>query len=452
LLSGTDLVLASPSPHPWYGHIWFLPLDVVATPTARLTLDAQWDADVWPADLGVPLTLSVHNAGPWNAHDVIVQLPPDSETTFTNVTVVPASLNAVRIGDQLTIPLLPPNVTASLTLGFAGRSELGAYAPSFSVAASSPSNPPPPAPVSPIIRIVEPPTLSVEPPAPVTEGDSGGTLVPVTLVLSPQSIAPVRLRLETVAGTATAGTDFNNLSTMITISAGLTQHVRTVGIRGDLVPEPTEFLTVRVSEVTGARIQLPEASIAILDNDLPSVVAGTAEVVEGDTGTTLLQVPIQMSFPPLEGARLQFATQGGFATPGADYLPSFGSLTFDANRTNATLTFTILGDIQPELDETFHVVWFGGQGVRTGTDTALVVIRNDDPLPEFLTALIELGTNVSLQIPSLPGASYYLERADDATGPWAPLEPPVMGTGGFILLIDPAPPETRALYRVRQEP
>ena len=71
----------------------------------------------------------------------------------------------------------------------------------------------------------------------------------------------------TVAGTASAGSDFTSSFGVVTFAAGQTSKTFTVQIIGDKKAEPTETFTVVLSGVTGATIADGTGVVTITDND-----------------------------------------------------------------------------------------------------------------------------------------------------------------------------------------
>jgi hypothetical protein len=81
----------------------------------------------------------------------------------------------------------------------------------------------------------------------VAEGDSETRQVSVTVNLSPPSGVTVTANYATVAGSATAGVDYDDVSGQIAIPAGATSGTIVVPIHGDRLDEGDETLQVRLS-------------------------------------------------------------------------------------------------------------------------------------------------------------------------------------------------------------
>ena len=79
-------------------------------------------------------------------------------------------------------------------------------------------------------------------------------------------------------------------------------------------------------------------------------------------------------------ATVQYATVAGTASPGADFTPISGSLTFAPGETAKPLSIPILGDAADEADETFTLTLSGAgaQSVLCDPVTGTATITDDD--------------------------------------------------------------------------
>src|SRR5437899_2425615 len=76
---------------------------------------------------------------------------------------------------------------------------------------------------------------------------------------------------------------------------------------------------------------------------------------EGDSGTTSFVFTVAVSGSPLSAVTVDWATGGGTATPVLDYVPANGTVSFSPGVTTKTVTILVVGDIDPETNETFFV-------------------------------------------------------------------------------------------------
>ena len=104
-----------------------------------------------------------------------------------------------------------------------------------------------------------------------------------------------------------------------------------------------------------------------------------AVLVEGDSGTRSLQVPIALSAPAASDVLINWSTvDTGSATGGVDYTSRSGTVKIAATKRSAYVTIPILPDTASEGNETFQIVVNSG-GVATVIDgIGLVTIRDDD--------------------------------------------------------------------------
>ena len=139
------------------------------------------------------------------------------------------------------------------------------------------------------------PSLSITAPAAVTEGDSGSTDMVFTVTLSPASGQQVTVDYGVDASsTATADTDFTDLSGTLTFAAGETSKPITVAVTGDAADEPDETVVLKLSNASNASIATATATGTITDDDEPEVhkekpaqAAARKEELAGLSRTTL---------------------------------------------------------------------------------------------------------------------------------------------------------------------
>lgn len=112
-----------------------------------------------------------------------------------------------------------------------------------------------------------PPTVSIAN-ATVAEGNSGTSTMAFTVSLSKAYDKTVSVGYATANGTATAGQDYTAASGTLTFAAGATSQQINVGIIGDTAVEPSETLTVTLSNPSGATIATATATGTITNDDV----------------------------------------------------------------------------------------------------------------------------------------------------------------------------------------
>jgi hypothetical protein len=135
--------------------------------------------------------------------------------------------------------------------------------------------------------------------ATVTEGDKGTANYTIPVTLSNPSTQTITVVATTVAGTATAGSDFVQSTSTLTFAPGVTSVNFTFGIVGDTVKENTETFTIQLSSPTGgATLGNGSGTITIIDNDgamlgAEDPPAGTAPIDRPLTSAALAPVLAQ---------------------------------------------------------------------------------------------------------------------------------------------------------------
>jgi hypothetical protein len=165
------------------------------------------------------------------------------------------------------------------------------------------------------------PTLAIGP-ASITEGNNGKKTVAVTVTLSAASTSTVTVNYATVAGTATAGTDFQSTSGTLSFAAGVTSRTINVTVNGDKVKESNETFSVVLSNASGATIGTGSATVTIVDDEnaltaaesAPQTLESTATISEADVARLAAEamrrwslVLDQASIATLRGVKIEIA-------------------------------------------------------------------------------------------------------------------------------------------------
>jgi hypothetical protein len=123
---------------------------------------------------------------------------------------------------------------------------------------------------------------------------------------------------------------------------------------------------------------------------LPRVVPGIATLVEGNSGTVTVQIPVTLSAPSTAVVTADWATLYGpgitppaAAQPGVDYAAASGTVTFAPGVTSTTIEITEFGDKDPEPDEQIIAGFSNATNATIGGFYGLGVgvITNDDQPP-----------------------------------------------------------------------
>jgi hypothetical protein len=188
----------------------------------------------------------------------------------------------------------------------------------------------------------------------VAEGDSETRQVSVTVNLSPPSGVTVTANYATVAGSATAGVDYDDVSGQIAIPAGATSGTIVVPIHGDRLDEGDETLQVRLSSPGRASLGRAAGVVTIQDDDISGVSIDDLTVSEVP-GTSTATFTVSLLPENSRTITVAYATRDGSAVAGEDYEPTSGTLTFSPGTTSLPVTVNIRGDSVPEDDESFFL-------------------------------------------------------------------------------------------------
>ncbi len=259
----------------------------------------------------------------------------------------------------------------------------------------------------------------------VAEGNSGVSTAEVTLILSQASPVPVSIGFSTVAGTATAGFDFEPTNGVVVFAPGERTNVVSVRILGDTVLEKDETLTLDFTVPAGVTAPAAATVITILNDDTIGVLAENAAYTEGDTGTNLVHFPVVLNAVAETVVEVGYSVHAGTATTGVDYIATSGVLVFAPGQTTSSIPISILGDRTLEPDETLTIEFSGRSQVILPLVNPTITIQNDDRAIVVAANIAypegNLGTNffqypVILEFASdLPVEVHYSLHASTAT-------------------------------------
>lgn len=109
-----------------------------------------------------------------------------------------------------------------------------------------------------------------------------------------------------------------------------------------------------------------------------SLNVSDAQVVEGNSGTTLANVVVSLSAPSTERVTGRLRTSDGTARISSDYLSRSGDISFAPGQTSRVVSITVNGDTMVEPDETFFVTISGVVNATINDGQGAVTIVNDD--------------------------------------------------------------------------
>ncbi|MFH1146669.1 MAG: Calx-beta domain-containing protein [Pseudomonadota bacterium] len=192
-----------------------------------------------------------------------------------------------------------------------------------------------------------------------------------------------------VAGTATAGTDYTELTGSVTIPAKKTEAVFTVTPLHDVDSEANETVVATLTVSAAYAIGAPSSGMVVIkDNDLPVVTVKAtdpeaAEPFRGPVNTgkfTVYRTGITAT------AVTVTYKVAGTATAGTDYAELVGSVVIPPRKTDAIIVVTPLNDLDCEGNETVVLTLTVAEGYTVGTPSSDTVTIIDNDIPTVTVA------------------------------------------------------------------
>lgn len=232
----------------------------------------------------------------------------------------------------------------------------------------------------------------------VAENVSSGTAT-ITVELSTSYSGIVTVEYATGDGTATAGTDYETASGVLTFAAGDTSETFAVPITDDTDLEDNETVNLALSNPSNATLgSQSTATLTINENDFPSVSLSSATYsVAENVSSGTLTVTAVLSATAAQTATVSYATGDGTATAGNDYTSANGTLTFNQGVKTQSFAISITDDSAIEADETFSVSLSSPSNASLGAQTSatITIEENDFPDAAFSSATYSVAENVA---------------------------------------------------------
>ncbi len=275
-------------------------------------------------------------------------------------------VGSARSGDQAAI-LLDGQAAGRVTIGQRGSAQLLDVDPADAEAV---------------------PVLSVADVA-LEEGDAGSVEVVVAITLSVASDTSVTVDWVTDDGSAigaascAAGGDFVAASGQATIDPGNSGTTVSVTVCGEVLEELDEHFFLNLLNPVSAALLDPQGKVTIVDDDTPPQLSvNNVTVTEPPTGSVMAGFRVSLTKVWEQSVSFGFATGGGDASAGLDYLATSGSATIPAGALATIVEVEILADTVDEADETFFLTLssplgaslLDGQGQATIVDQAQLLL------------------------------------------------------------------------------
>ncbi len=195
----------------------------------------------------------------------------------------------------------------------------------------------------------------------------------------------VGVGIESLNGTALAGSDFQIVSEFLEFGPGETTRTVTLTIFDDLVGEGTEGFFLRLFGASGgATLGMPDLlTVNIIENVLIPGSVGFVEtnlfLFEGDGGVLLR---IERTNGLTGEVTVDVQTMDGTAVGGVDYMAETLTVTFADGQASALVPISIIDNATTNENKSFTVVLLNPTGgLAIHQDTATITILDDDYEP-----------------------------------------------------------------------
>ncbi len=229
------------------------------------------------------------------------------------------------------------------------------------------------------------PTVSFAP-ADYSVGEADGSME-VIVTLSNPTVDEVTIMLETVAGTATASSDYVALTeTPLTFASGEVSQSFSVTIIDNPFVEDAETFQVVLTGAENAVLGVDKATITIIDDDeFPTVSFEQTDYIVSESAASVV-LTVNLSGASDQDMVVTYQAMDGSAIHPADYTPANGTVTIAPGTLSESFSINIVNDGFVEGDETFQVVLTGAErGIVGSPDTATVTIADDDTFPVLIS-------------------------------------------------------------------
>lgn len=231
------------------------------------------------------------------------------------------------------------------------------------------------------------------PTAPVDEGDARNN-VSFTVTLDAPYTEAVTIGYTTVAGTATAGRDFQALTGDVTFAPGQTTQTILIPVLGDTDQEDDETFSVKLQNPQKAFLGTTDtAAVTLKNDDFPTVAifSDQSTQTEGDTGTVDFTFTVQLLSSSTKPVSVTYETVAGTADATDFEAIAPTVLTFAPGETSKTITIKGKGDLTAESTEFFNVKLSNPVNGKLGQDLVEATILDDDTRPIPVISVLANG-------------------------------------------------------------
>ena len=208
---------------------------------------------------------------------------------------------------------------------------------------------------------------------------SEGGMITFNITLDATPTADVVINYQTVDGSATGGSDYTAVTSVMTIASGLETGLVQVASTQDVLVEGNETFTLSLTGATGGVLLDPQAVGTIFDDDVPpDLFVLAASVNEGGTA----EVIVSLTSPAPSEVTFDFSTSNGTAVSGSDYSSVVSSpQTIPTNGQLVTIAVPTTQDALDEIDEDFTAAVSNITVANPVVINNTVTILDDDTSP-----------------------------------------------------------------------
>ncbi|MDJ0755910.1 MAG: Calx-beta domain-containing protein [Ardenticatenaceae bacterium] len=231
----------------------------------------------------------------------------------------------------------------------------------------------------------------------------------VTLGLSNPSAFTVTVDVDSANHGAEAGLDYTAVSETVSFTPLATTAAFIVPIMDDNIDEPTEMVTLTVSNpAMGIIGLLNEASVIIEDNDAPSVITVADSSASETDLVGSIAFTVSLNVASAYPISVSYQTADGTALAGQHYTETIGVLNFAPGETEKWVTVPIIGNDEDGPNQTFELVLSGPTNASIGDNTAVGTILDDDFTLVYLPIALQnypLGPDLIVESLAVAGAT-----------------------------------------------
>ncbi|MFO1163211.1 MAG: Calx-beta domain-containing protein [Reyranellaceae bacterium] len=213
----------------------------------------------------------------------------------------------------------------------------------------------------------------------VNEGDGFAHLA---ITLDRASASMITVNVQTIDGSAVAGSDYLGVATTVVFLPGETAKTVDVQLVDDAVAEPEEKFGIQLSGVTGGAVLADSDGTVTIDRSDGAVAAlpvlNVEDIIVGEGGSSMATFILRLTQPSASVTSVSLTLSSATASSTNDYLFLTEKFTFAPGETVKTYSIPIVEDALVEQAESFVLGLNSAQGLALGRTVALATILDND--------------------------------------------------------------------------